>query len=102
MVLTDKEKKDARRRVWTGGTEVHVTPGQGAAGVIGFFLRPANWLERLLLIGAGVCPIIPQIATDIIGAGARAVAILSQRRGAARVHLALPPLFGSKKRSNSQ
>jgi TRAP-type uncharacterized transport system fused permease subunit len=44
---------------------------------------------------------IPALAAAGI-ADARAVAILLQRRGAARVHLALPPLFGSKKRSNPQ
>jgi len=68
----------------------------------------ANTLAAHLFIfySAMISGIIPPTAISAYAAagiaGVRAVAILLQRRGAARVQLVLSPLFGSKKRSNSQ
>jgi len=71
-----------------------------AAGAVGFLMRPATWMERLLLIAGGICLIIPHIPSDIIGAVMGAVAIVLQKRGAPPLQFALPQLSGRKKNSN--
>jgi TRAP-type uncharacterized transport system fused permease subunit len=38
-----------------------------SAGVMGFFLRPNSWIERLLLIASAFLLIDPGILTDILG-----------------------------------
>ena len=37
------------------------------AGVIGFWYRKINWIERLVLIGAGLAMIYPESLSDTIG-----------------------------------
>lgn len=38
-----------------------------SAGFVGYVLRPASWIERILLIVTGLLLIIPETVTDIIG-----------------------------------
>ena len=38
-----------------------------SAGFEGYVLRPASWVERILLVAAGFVLIIPETITDIIG-----------------------------------
>ena len=37
------------------------------AGIIGYWYRPINWLERIVLIGAGLAMIYPESLSDTIG-----------------------------------
>ncbi len=50
-----------------------------AAGLEGFFLRSANWLERGLFLGAAFMLIDPGFATDAAGVGVLAIALLLQK-----------------------
>lgn len=50
-----------------------------AASMEGYFLRPANWLERLLLFAAALLLIDPNTITDLIGLGILGVVLLSQK-----------------------
>ncbi|MBI4589588.1 MAG: TRAP transporter fused permease subunit [Candidatus Rokubacteria bacterium] len=50
-----------------------------AAGSMGFFARPANWLERLALIGAALLLIKPGVYTDMVGLVVLAAVWASQR-----------------------
>jgi TRAP-type uncharacterized transport system fused permease subunit len=56
---------------WTGILQAVVTGTIGvialAAGLEGYFIRPATWLERGLFIVAALMLIDPGITTDIIG-----------------------------------
>ena len=54
-----------------------------AASMEGFFLRPTNWLERLLLFAAALLLIDPNTITDAIGLVILAVVLLSQKLRAA-------------------
>jgi TRAP-type uncharacterized transport system fused permease subunit len=57
-----------------------------AAGSMGFFLRPAGWLERIALIAAALLLIKPGVYTDAAGALLLAAVLVVQRgRGAALV-----------------
>lgn len=38
-----------------------------SAGVIGFWMRKLNWIERVASLGAGLCLIYPEKISDIIG-----------------------------------
>ena len=38
-----------------------------SAGMEGFAARKAAWWERILLIGGGLCLVVPETVTDIIG-----------------------------------
>ena len=38
-----------------------------SAGLAGFLVKRLNWLERILLVGAGLCLVDPGVLTDIIG-----------------------------------
>lgn len=37
------------------------------AGMIGYWYRKVNWLERILAVGAGLLLIYPESMSDIIG-----------------------------------
>jgi TRAP transporter 4TM/12TM fusion protein len=50
-----------------------------AASLEGYFLRPASWLERLLFLVAAFLLIDPNAATDLVGIGVLAVALLIQK-----------------------
>lgn len=50
-----------------------------AAGLEGYFLRTANWLERVLFLGAAFLLIDPGAVTSAIGGGILALALLSQK-----------------------
>jgi TRAP transporter 4TM/12TM fusion protein len=50
-----------------------------AAGLEGYFLRPATWLERGLFVVAALCLIDPGLVTDVVGAALLAVALVMQR-----------------------
>lgn len=50
-----------------------------AAGLQGHFLRPANFLERLLFIAGALLLIDPGLTTDIIGVGLVALGLVRQR-----------------------
>ncbi len=60
------------------------------AGVFGYFMGPASWLERLLFIAGGLLLMGARLSTDIIGVGLVALAIGS--------HLFMPeiPLIGTR------
>jgi TRAP transporter 4TM/12TM fusion protein len=54
-----------------------------AAGLEGYFLRAASWVERALFLAAALLLINPGLVTDLIGLGLLAAALLLQRaRGA--------------------
>ena len=38
-----------------------------SAGLEGYALRPAGWVERIILIAAGLMLVIPELVTDIVG-----------------------------------
>jgi len=38
-----------------------------SAGLTGFLVKKLNWVERILLVGAGLCLVVPGLVTDIIG-----------------------------------
>ncbi len=38
-----------------------------SAGLEGYVLRPAGWVERIILVAAGLMLVIPELVTDIIG-----------------------------------
>jgi TRAP-type uncharacterized transport system fused permease subunit len=38
-----------------------------SAGMEGYAARKAQWWERILLIGGGLCLVVPETVTDIIG-----------------------------------
>jgi TRAP transporter 4TM/12TM fusion protein len=50
-----------------------------AAGLEGYFIRPATWLERALFVAAALLLIDPQLVTDAIGVALLLVAIGLQR-----------------------
>jgi TRAP transporter 4TM/12TM fusion protein len=49
-----------------------------AAGLHGYFIRHANWFERLLLLAAAGVLIKPGLLTDLVGAGLLALTVASQ------------------------
>ncbi|ODT20867.1 MAG: C4-dicarboxylate ABC transporter permease, partial [Hyphomicrobium sp. SCN 65-11] len=49
-----------------------------AAGLHAYFIKPAKWWERLMLLGAAMVLITPGLITDLIGASLIALTILSQ------------------------
>jgi TRAP transporter 4TM/12TM fusion protein len=55
-----------------------------AAGLEGYFLRPAIWVERVLFLAAAFLLIDPGLVTDLVGLGLLATGLLVQRlRGGA-------------------
>ncbi len=73
-----------------------VTGGVGtmclAGAVVGYLLRPATWLERLLLFAAALLLIKPGLATDTAGFGLLALALVLQR---VRAPLPVPQAGGA-------
>jgi len=55
-----------------------------SAGLTGFLVKKLNWAERILLVGAGLCLVIPGLVTDIIGivvlGGIAAFQVLVQKK----------------------
>jgi TRAP-type uncharacterized transport system fused permease subunit len=60
-----------------------------SAGLTGFLVKKLNWVERILLVGAGLLLVVPGLVTDLIGivvlGGIAAFQVLVQgrKRGAA-------------------
>jgi TRAP transporter 4TM/12TM fusion protein len=50
-----------------------------AAGLEGYFLKPATWLERGLFLVSAFLLIDPQLVTDLLGLGCLLAALLMQR-----------------------
>ena len=50
------------------------------AAMIGFFVAPMNWIERILFIGGGLLLVDPGTLTDIMGIGLLAVLVFYQYR----------------------
>ncbi len=50
-----------------------------SAGVFGYLTKPANILERLLLLSGGLLLFIPGVTTDLIGAGLAVLAFVLQK-----------------------
>jgi TRAP-type uncharacterized transport system fused permease subunit len=50
-----------------------------AAGLEGYFMRRATWLERGLFVAAALCLIHPGLVTDLLGLGLLAAALAQQR-----------------------
>jgi UPF0716 family protein affecting phage T7 exclusion len=50
-----------------------------AAGLEGYFIRSATWLERGLFVVAALLLIDPGLVTDLIGAALLAGALMMQR-----------------------
>lgn len=48
------------------------------AGMIGYWIRPLNWIERIIAIAAGLMLIIPGLITDIVGFGTLGVMLALQ------------------------
>jgi TRAP transporter 4TM/12TM fusion protein len=66
---------DIAQAVVTGGIGVVAL----AAGLEGYLLRTATWLERGLLLAAALLLIDPQLVTDLLGLGLLGVALLGQK-----------------------
>ncbi|WP_153012075.1 TRAP transporter permease, partial [Tepidibacillus decaturensis] len=49
-----------------------------SAGLMGYWLRHLNWLERILAIPAGLLLIVPGIWTDTVGLGTLAILLVIQ------------------------
>ncbi|MCS7234465.1 MAG: TRAP transporter fused permease subunit [Armatimonadota bacterium] len=49
-----------------------------AAGINGWLIREATWVERGILVGAGLLLIYPSVALDLVAAGAVVVVVLLQ------------------------
>jgi len=56
-----------------------------AAGLAGYVLRPANWLERMLLIGGAMLLIFVGWMTDVIGTGVITMVAINQIKGKKRL-----------------
>ena len=50
-----------------------------AAGLEGYALRPASWIERIILLAAGLMLVIPETVTDIVGIVLIVLVILYQK-----------------------
>jgi TRAP transporter 4TM/12TM fusion protein len=50
-----------------------------SAGLEGYVLRPAGWIERIVLLAAGLMLVIPELITDIVGIVLIVGAILYQK-----------------------
>jgi TRAP-type uncharacterized transport system fused permease subunit len=68
---------------WAGILQALVTGTIGvtalAAGLEGYFIRPANWLERGIFVAAALLLIHPGLVTDLVGLGLLALGLLLQR-----------------------
>jgi TRAP-type uncharacterized transport system fused permease subunit len=67
-------------------TEIALAALSGAVGVIalaagleGYFLRSATWLERGLFLGAALLLINPGVVTDVLGLALLGTAVASQK-----------------------
>ena len=49
------------------------------AGLIGYFVTPARWWERALLLGGALLLIFPGVWSDLIGAACLVATVASQR-----------------------
>jgi TRAP transporter 4TM/12TM fusion protein len=60
-----------------------VTGGIGvialAAGLEGYFIRAASWMERILFLGAALCLIHPNLTTDALGLALIGVGLVIQK-----------------------
>jgi TRAP transporter 4TM/12TM fusion protein len=52
--------------------------GALAAGLAGYFLRPASWWQRILFIGSAISLLSPGLTTDVIGLCVLAVPVTAQ------------------------
>jgi TRAP-type uncharacterized transport system fused permease subunit len=50
------------------------------AAMIGYFVAPMNWIERILFIVGGLLLVDPGTITDIMGIGLLAVCVFNQYR----------------------
>jgi TRAP-type uncharacterized transport system fused permease subunit len=50
------------------------------AAMIGFFLTPMNWIERILFIVGGLMMVDPGTTTDLTGMGLLAIGVVNQIR----------------------
>ena len=50
-----------------------------AAGLEGYFIRTASWLERALFLAAALLLINPNVVSDLLGLGLLAGALLIQK-----------------------
>ena len=50
-----------------------------AAGLEGYFIRTASWIERILFLGAALCLIHPNLMTDAFGLALIAVGLVIQK-----------------------
>ena len=50
------------------------------AAMIGFFVAPMNWIERILFIAGGLLMVDPGTVTDLIGGGLLALCVVNQYR----------------------
>jgi TRAP transporter 4TM/12TM fusion protein len=74
-LLFDGTWDEVLRTVITGSIGVVAL----AAGLEGYFLRTATWLERVLFLAAAFLLIDPNAITDLIGIGVLGVALLAQK-----------------------
>jgi TRAP-type uncharacterized transport system fused permease subunit len=74
-LLFSGEWIDILRAVVTGSIGVVAL----AASMEAYFLRPANWFERIVLFAAALLLIDPNAITDVIGLGLLAVVLLIQK-----------------------
>jgi TRAP-type uncharacterized transport system fused permease subunit len=50
------------------------------AAMIGFFVAPMNWVERILFVAGGLLLVDPGTLTDIMGLGLLALLVANQYR----------------------
>jgi len=69
---------------WYGMIQTLITSCTGmtaiGAAMIGFFVAPMNWLERILFIIGGLLLVDPGTVTDIMGLGLLAACVANQYR----------------------
>jgi TRAP transporter 4TM/12TM fusion protein len=69
---------------WHGMIQTLITSCVGmtaiGAAMIGYFVAPMNWLERILFFGGGILLVDPGTVTDLIGLGLLAACAANQYR----------------------
>ena len=67
-----------------------------AASMIGYLIKPANFIERALLFGAAIALIDSRLSTDLIGYALFGMALFLQKRWNWRPQEAIPVLVGGE------
>ncbi len=72
------------------------------AAMIGYFVAPMNWIERILFIVGGLLLVDPGTITDIMGIGLLAVCVPTSIERKEQGSSARPPLWTRERKSPSK